>query len=264
VKPATESQKCSYVELVSSADASSQRPKWYVEHSWNMPVKDFVKALTKHAEVRELPDSTAYWVCGYAMNQHDISSDMPADPKESAVFKGMKNSEGMVVVLDEQATPFTRAWCVWTMAMFVQEEEEGRKKLPLDLAAVHEGEARVLTDGFATPKEEPHHKTRREMNFPLELVEKGSKIDITTAHVSRPENKQRLLGSITKSAPDPHRALGLVNTALRSRIAEVAGIKKAIDDIESTKEMNASSSATPGGCFGFLACFLWPPATKAA
>ena len=72
VHPATEQTQCSYVELVAPAGTRAQTPKWFVSHWWGEPVKDFVKALKNHAKVRGLPDSTAYWVCAYANNQHDI------------------------------------------------------------------------------------------------------------------------------------------------------------------------------------------------
>ena len=50
----------------------------------------------------------------------------------------------MVVVLDKNATPFTRIWCGFEQAMVV----EG-KRLLLDFATVHEGKAQLLTEGLA-------------------------------------------------------------------------------------------------------------------
>ena len=50
----------------------------------------------------------------------------------------------MVVVLDKNATPFTRIWCGFEQATVVQ-----GKKLLLDFATVHEGEAQLLTEGVA-------------------------------------------------------------------------------------------------------------------
>ena len=54
----------------------------------------------------------------------------------------------MVVVLDKNATPFTRIWCGFEQAMVV----EG-KRLLLDFATVHEGEAQLLTEGVAAEDE---------------------------------------------------------------------------------------------------------------
>ena len=50
----------------------------------------------------------------------------------------------MVVVLDKNAIVFTRIWCGFEQATVVQ-----GKKLLLDFATVHEGEAQLLTEGFA-------------------------------------------------------------------------------------------------------------------
>ena len=33
------------------------------------------------------------WVCAYANNQHDLGSEIPTDPKESAFFKAMQLAE---------------------------------------------------------------------------------------------------------------------------------------------------------------------------
>ena len=93
IKPATAEQKCSYVELVAPAGTTSQEPKWFVSHWWGEPVKDFFEALKKHAEVRGLKKTDAYWVCAYANNQHDLGSEIPTDPKESAFFKAMQQAE---------------------------------------------------------------------------------------------------------------------------------------------------------------------------
>ena len=125
VKPATEAQQCSYVELVAPAGMTAQTPRWFVSHWWGEPVKDFVKAVEKHSKVRfprgernevdcdrnTADEDVSYWVCAYANNQHALGSDIPADPRESAFFKAMQLCDGVLVVLDASATVFTRSWC---------------------------------------------------------------------------------------------------------------------------------------------------------
>ena len=60
----------------------------------------------------------------------------------------------MVVVLDKNATPFTRIWCGFEQATVVQLEETVLgKKLLLDFATVHEGKAQLLTEGVAAADE---------------------------------------------------------------------------------------------------------------
>ena len=43
------------------AGTCAQTPKWFVSHWWGEPVKDFVKALKKHAEVRGLEWSDVHF-----------------------------------------------------------------------------------------------------------------------------------------------------------------------------------------------------------
>ena len=88
------------------------------------------------------------WVCAYANNQHDLGSEIPADPKETPFYKAMQLCDGVVVVLDGKATPFTRIWCCFEFAMVVL-----GKKLLLDFATVHDGKPQLLTEGFASERE---------------------------------------------------------------------------------------------------------------
>ena len=56
--------------------------------------------------------------------------------------------EGVVVVLDENATAFTRIWCGFEQATVIL-----GKRLLLDFATVHEGAAQLLTEGVAAADE---------------------------------------------------------------------------------------------------------------
>ena len=76
IKPATAARRCSYVELVASAP---QPPKWFVSHWWGEPVVLFLRCLEQHAADHWLDEDTAYWVCAYANNQHDVGGDVTAD-----------------------------------------------------------------------------------------------------------------------------------------------------------------------------------------
>lgn len=51
IKPLTESQQCSFVELLAPS-SSEQKPRWFVSHAWSGPVQDFVACVAKHAQVR--------------------------------------------------------------------------------------------------------------------------------------------------------------------------------------------------------------------
>ena len=60
----------------------------------------------------------------------------------------LPETKGVIVVLDEEATPFKRIWCCFEKVMVIL-----GKKLLLDFATVHRGEPQLLTEGFATETE---------------------------------------------------------------------------------------------------------------
>ena len=88
----------------------------------------------------------------------------------------MQLCDGVVVVLDGKATPFTRIWCCFEFAMVVL-----GKKLLFDFATVHDGKSQFLTEGLASEEEMPFSKVYREKEFPLPLMEKGYEIQIELA-----------------------------------------------------------------------------------
>ena len=74
VKPLTEPHKCSFVDLVSAAEA--QPPKWFVSHAWSTPFSQTVSMLRLHMQSRDLPPTTPYWICTFANNQHDLGQPL--------------------------------------------------------------------------------------------------------------------------------------------------------------------------------------------
>lgn len=64
-------------------------------------------SLAKHVKVRGLSEDDPYWVCGYANNQHQIESEIniSADPKKTSFYRAMRQSKGVLLCLDELATP---------------------------------------------------------------------------------------------------------------------------------------------------------------
>ena len=104
----------------------------------------FVACLRQHAALRNVADG-AYWVCAYANNQHRLKEcqtllwamslgefgvvqttglatgccitrhcwqeEICANPRSTSFYRAMQLSIGIVLILDEKATPFTRIWC---------------------------------------------------------------------------------------------------------------------------------------------------------
>jgi hypothetical protein len=62
-----------------------------------------------------LPDQTAYWVCAYANNQNnqkELEKEIGKNPRKTSFYRAIKLCAGVLLVLDQNATPFTRtfAW----------------------------------------------------------------------------------------------------------------------------------------------------------
>ena len=106
------------------------------------------------------------------------------DPKQTPFFKAMQLCEGVLVILDKEATPFKRIWCCFEQATVAQ-----GKKLLLDIATVHNGEPELLTDGFAYECDESEAnkmsiKEQREEHFPVALIEKAYTIQVELGEAS--------------------------------------------------------------------------------
>jgi hypothetical protein len=57
----TESQQCSYVELIATGP---QKPTRFVSHWWGEPVIAMIRCLEQHCEDHELSkETTYYWIC---------------------------------------------------------------------------------------------------------------------------------------------------------------------------------------------------------
>ncbi|CAE8634191.1 unnamed protein product [Polarella glacialis] len=110
IKPLTSQDSCSYVEAI-AGDKSLQRPAWFVSHWWGEAVADFNKCIQAHRPLRQLQAESAYWVCAYANNQHELNNDLVTDPMETSFLKAMQMSLGVLLILDAHATPFSRIWC---------------------------------------------------------------------------------------------------------------------------------------------------------
>jgi len=174
-------------------------------------------------------------VCAYANNQHELGTDIGADPRQSSFSKAMELSKGMLLILDDAATPFCRIWCLFEGSMYA---DQGMA-LYLDIATVHHSEPYVITEGLL--KEETRleavmpgwgvrDKHRREQGFPLELLEHGYVIDVTQGQASRDEDRVHILNSIAglpvemldNAVAASHPSYGSVNGVLRSTYAEAA------------------------------------------
>ena len=105
-------------------NADDQLPLWFVSHAWLEPIILFLACLRRHASIRELSGQAlappAYWVCAYANNQHVLEDAISENPRKTSFYKAMQQCYGVLLVLDSNATPFSRIWCCFEESIAVQ------------------------------------------------------------------------------------------------------------------------------------------------
>lgn len=78
----------SFVEVI----AETQQPAvWFVSHFWGEVIVDFLHCLRHHAQCRHLGNDDAFWICAYALRQHDLDADVnPDDLTATSFYEGMQ------------------------------------------------------------------------------------------------------------------------------------------------------------------------------
>lgn len=268
IMPATNTDDCAWVEMVARGD---QRPQWFCSHWWGEPVRDFIRCVSQHQEVRCFNTASAradaeesawaYWVCAYANRQHSLEAELSSDPKESSFFKALQLVEGMLIILDTNATPFTRLWCAFEAYTALSDRRNGHQHLLLDIATKIPGieAAALLTDGLTVAEQqlesalEEHQGSSkgppkeggvganlakrlqlyRQRAFTLEVLSRGLQPKLHEAQASKEEDRRRILNSIVQksdldSEPDSqHVNYDTVNTSLGGIFAR-AGLEQAL------------------------------------
>mmetsp|Transcript_54871 Transcript_54871/g.117753 ORF Transcript_54871/g.117753 Transcript_54871/m.117753 type:complete len:632 (-) Transcript_54871:42-1937(-) len=237
VMPLTEKFKCSFVELVALEE---QVPAFFVSHWWGTPFQHTVKLLAFHAKERGFPDSTFYWICTFANNQHnlaELSGGLEDTPFVKAIMH--PNCVGTVALMDADATTLKRIWCVLELYESTVETRKHGKQHYYDLAAWLPDLAQTFEDkdvpACATLQIDKGDGTYKEFggvegaSFPLDVAEKGIAIDIYQANASRVEDKNAILNFIAGNAdsdsdaksdpPHSHEKYDALNYAARERFA---------------------------------------------
>ena len=243
IKPATFKHGCAFVELLVE---SEQAPEWFCSHWWGEPIRCFIRVLATHQKLRqplaeEPPPTWAYWVCAYANRQHSLGDELTLDPRDSSFYKAMQLSKGILLILDHQATPFTRLWCAFEEYVALTEMDQGsqssRKLLDIGTTLPGTSKAALLTDGL-TPAESADYRgdqlrVCRQASFPLEVLGKGLLPELHLAQASMDADRRHILNSIA-GAPDleadpptAHSNYTMVNSRLGGMFAR-AGWEQAL------------------------------------
>lgn len=237
IRPATARDKCSMAELLVE---TTSPPTWYLSHWWGEPLQDFYACVEAHTKIRQLPPTAAYWVCAHANRQWELNEELTKDPSQSSFYKAMVESEGILLLLDKNGTPFTRIWCAYEayVGLVQSERDQGQGRLLFDIATSKDSQAFLVTDGptaaedscfmsrmtglqeaiaanggdqyrqipeevlAGTPKERigGQLKTLREMAFPDEVMQLGFNVDVEKAAATCEDDRRHILNKINGRA----------------------------------------------------------------
>ena len=95
----------------------------FVSHFWGHLFSQTVTALRRWAEMNsermdvESPKSMVFWICLFALNQHDVADEVGENPMQGPFNAALAQAEGgAVMVLDEEISPFKRIWCLFEIS----------------------------------------------------------------------------------------------------------------------------------------------------
>eukprot|EP00440_Ansanella_granifera_P025108 gb/GFBE01027277.1/.p1 GENE.gb/GFBE01027277.1/~~gb/GFBE01027277.1/.p1 ORF type:complete len:584 (+),score=90.46 gb/GFBE01027277.1/:1-1752(+) len=113
LKPLTKSKRLSYAEL-----AGPNHVMWFVSHFWGTPFRHFVLSIRRHGETIAEGNpwtSLTYWICSLSNNQWRVAEEVGATWDQSSFYLALTcgNCQGTAMILDDQAMPLTRAWCLF-------------------------------------------------------------------------------------------------------------------------------------------------------
>ncbi len=235
IKPSTVSRRCSYVELVAT-EAAAQRPRWFVSHWWGHQVVQMLRCIEQHAHDHGYDeDAATYWVCAFAINQHDALDDVRRiDPSDSSFARAIEVAEGRVLsIIDADGITLSRIWCcleiflglAGTYDIYAPVEhaaaydlsgydniasevgEDGYvggawlaeviRRLPIKPAAF---QAVGLTDGPAAVDSaqgvSAACQTFRQSHFPVELIRRVSELHVQDTTATVSDDKRHILNYI--------------------------------------------------------------------
>lgn len=126
VKAATRSKRCSYHDLVGSAqhtpaDGGDLKPfvdtaTVYVVHAWSSPFRATLDCMLKHAE--EEP-AAVFWLDLLADNRHK-GTQRPSEAWLRGSMRGRIAAIGSMLVClpaHDQPGPLARSWCLWEICV---------------------------------------------------------------------------------------------------------------------------------------------------
>ncbi|CAE8715300.1 unnamed protein product [Polarella glacialis] len=195
-------------------------------------VLDFIRCCEKHAQVRLLGEDSAYWICAYANRQHELGVDLGSDPMQSSFLKAMELSEGVLLMLDPEATPFSRVWCCFEEGVVALAE---RGALPGIASGGQKGDGREALRSLAA--RDGQEGRRSALQLDIATVDGNGTAQLITQRLTKQEEEMeesrkqaswRASGWDEKSERESGFPVELVRKGLRVKITE-AGASQVSD-----------------------------------
>ncbi|CAE8725135.1 unnamed protein product, partial [Polarella glacialis] len=231
----TTSLSLSYQEFLRYRDRlepEAVEPRWFCSHWWGEAVLDFIRCCEKHAQVRLLGEDSAYWICAYANRQHELGVDLGSDPMQSSFLKAMELSEGVLLILDPEATPFSRVWCCFEEGVVALAE---RGALPGIASGGQKGDGREALRSLAA--RDGQEGRRPALQLDLATVDGNGSAQLITQRLTKQEEEMEEIrksasflpsGWMAKSERESGFPVELVSKGLRVKITE-AGASQVSD-----------------------------------
>ena len=163
-------------------------------HWWGEPIVSFVNCCQKHATLRRLNHASAnYWVCGYANRQHELELEIGRDITESSFYKALHVAEGLLLILDENATPFSRIWCDYELYASITDPDKMLDIVTMAQAPGKNQAGAQMLSKSQLPGESAVAKSVREHTFPLSLLLHGLQVCLENGEATIQKDKDGIL-----------------------------------------------------------------------
>jgi len=152
------------------------------------------------------PGSLAYWICAFSNNQYRIGEELGKSHEDSSFYLALHSEwvVGTVMVLDEQALPLTRSWCLFELLQTMNLERQRANFHGLRFAT----NTGVLNLGQST--------TEVAMNIGKKL----SSLSLENASATRLEDRTQIQELILKE----RKSWDGINGELRKHIKDALGV----------------------------------------
>merc|ERR1712151_197078 len=149
---------------------------------------------------RKLSDSASYWICGYAFRQNTAEGEINVtDIQQSPFLKAMGKADGVLLVVDSQASVFQRIWCDFELFLNLTSTHD-----LLDIVTVPgEGQRARLFSGARLPYESLSDQRRRETRFPMSIFLAGMRVVLQNGQASREQDKDQILNRHARGGQSP-------------------------------------------------------------